>query len=119
MPLHPLSDTVLLVTLLLLEKTKSMPSSKLFDNVLPTKELNDEYWRRGGHWFCHYNGSAATYSLVGYALAQAKDEDVPLPLTAMVHEIFKAARAAGKGSLSQPSIITLWEDTMGIRIEGE
>jgi len=41
------------------------------DNVLPTKELNDEYWRRGGHWYCHYNGSAATYCLVGYALAEA------------------------------------------------
>jgi len=44
------------------------------DNVLPTKALNDEYWRRGGHWFCHYNGSAATSSLVGYALAEALDE---------------------------------------------
>ncbi len=41
------------------------------DNVLPTKALNDEYWRLGGHWYCHYNGSAANYSLVGYALAQA------------------------------------------------
>ena len=41
------------------------------DNVLPTKELNDEYWRRGGHWYCHYNGSAANYSLIGYALAEA------------------------------------------------
>ena len=40
-------------------------------NVLPTKELNDEYWRRGGHWYCHYNGSAANSSLIGYALAEA------------------------------------------------
>jgi hypothetical protein len=43
------------------------------DNILPTKELNDEYWARGGHWYCHYNGSAANYSLVGYALARAFD----------------------------------------------
>ena len=40
-------------------------------NVLPTKKLNDEYWRRGGHWSCHYNGSASTYCLIGYALAEA------------------------------------------------
>jgi hypothetical protein len=41
------------------------------DNVLPTKELNDEYWRRGGHWQCHYNGSASTCCLIGHALAEA------------------------------------------------
>lgn len=41
------------------------------ENHLPTKELNDEYRRLGGHWYCRYNGSAANYSLVGYALAQA------------------------------------------------
>ncbi len=41
------------------------------ENVLPTKPLNDEYWSRGGHWSCHYNGSAATYSLIGQALANA------------------------------------------------
>ena len=41
------------------------------ENHLPTKELNDEYLSRGGHWYCHYNGSAANYSLVGSALAEA------------------------------------------------
>ncbi len=41
------------------------------ENDLPTKELNDEYRRLGGHWYCHYNGSAANYSLMGYALAEA------------------------------------------------
>ncbi len=40
-------------------------------NHLPTKELNDEYLNRGGHWYAHYNGSATNYSLVGYALARA------------------------------------------------
>ncbi|MHC4692579.1 MAG: sialate O-acetylesterase [Planctomycetota bacterium] len=45
------------------------------DNVLPTKELNDEYWRRGGHWYCHYNGSASNYSLIGFALAEALNRD--------------------------------------------
>jgi len=51
------------------------------DNVLPTKELNDEYWRRGGHWYCHYNGSASNYSLVGYALAEALNTDSALAVT--------------------------------------
>lgn len=41
------------------------------DNHLPTQELNDEYRRLGGHWYCHYNGSGANYSLIGYALAEA------------------------------------------------
>jgi len=41
------------------------------ENQLPTKALNDEYLRLGGHWYCHYNGSAANYSLIGYALAKA------------------------------------------------
>lgn len=43
------------------------------DPDLPTKELGDEYRSRGGHWHCHYNGSAANYSLIGYALAEALD----------------------------------------------
>jgi hypothetical protein len=41
------------------------------ENHLPTRELNNEFLRLGVHWYCHYNGSAANYSLVGYALAEA------------------------------------------------
>ncbi|MBE0534807.1 MAG: NPCBM/NEW2 domain-containing protein [Phycisphaerae bacterium] len=51
------------------------------DNVLPTKELSDEYRRLGGHWYCHYNGSAANYCLIGYALAKAMETDVSLAPT--------------------------------------
>ena len=40
-------------------------------NTFPTQDLQDEYHRLGGHWYCHYNGSATTYSLIGYALAQS------------------------------------------------
>ena len=40
------------------------------ENHLQTKELNDEYLLRDGHWYCHYNGSAANYSLIGYALSE-------------------------------------------------
>ncbi len=53
---------------------------------------------------------------LGYALALAREEDVPLPATALTHEIFKAARASGKGQLSQPSIVNLWEELMKIQV---
>jgi 2-hydroxy-3-oxopropionate reductase len=55
---------------------------------------------------------------LGYALAQAKELDVPVPVTALVHEIFKAARASGRGKLSQPAIIQLWEQLVGIEVHG-
>ncbi len=55
---------------------------------------------------------------LGYALAQAKEVDVPVPVTAIVHEIFKAARASGKGKLSQPALIQLWEQLLGIEVKG-
>lgn len=53
---------------------------------------------------------------LGYALSLAKDQDVPTPLTALAHEVFKAARASGRGGLSQPAIVQLWEDLLGIRL---
>jgi hypothetical protein len=59
------------------------------ENHLPTKELNDEYLSRGGHWYAHYNGSAANYSLVGYALAQAlieSDSDAATQMSSMGRE---------------------------------
>ena len=47
------------------------------DNQLPTPELNKEFQSRGGHWYCHYNGSASNYSLVGYALAEMLLKEKP------------------------------------------
>ena len=46
---------------------------------------------------------------LGYALSLAKETDVPTPMTALAHEVFKAARAAGLGGESQPAVIKLWE----------
>ena len=40
------------------------------ENHLPTKQQNDEFLRRGGHWYCHYNGSAMSYCLMGQRMAQ-------------------------------------------------
>jgi 2-hydroxy-3-oxopropionate reductase len=46
---------------------------------------------------------------LGYALSLANSQDVPIPMTALSHEIFKAARAAGKGPYAQHIVIQLWE----------
>ncbi len=54
---------------------------------------------------------------LGYALALARENDVPVPVTALTHEIFKAARASGRGQLSQPAIINLWEELLKIEVK--
>jgi 2-hydroxy-3-oxopropionate reductase len=53
---------------------------------------------------------------LGYALSLAKEQDVPVPVTSLTHEIFKAARASGRGNLSQPAIVNLWEELLGIEV---
>jgi 2-hydroxy-3-oxopropionate reductase len=53
---------------------------------------------------------------LGYALTLARDKDVPVPATALAHEIFKAARASGRGKLSQPAIVQLWENLLNIEV---
>ena len=50
---------------------------------------------------------------IGYALALARSRNCPVPMTAMVDELFKAARASGYGDMAQQSIAKLWE-TIGI-----
>lgn len=56
---------------------------------------------------------------VGYVLNMAKILDVPVPVTALAHELFRMARAQGKGSQAQPVLITLWEEWTGIRVSGQ
>ncbi len=51
---------------------------------------------------------------IGYALSLARTHNVPVPMTAMVDEIFKAARASGRGPYAQPVITQLWEKLMGL-----
>lgn len=55
---------------------------------------------------------------VGYALNMARTLDMPVPVTALVHELFRMAKAQGKGSKAQPVLITLWEEWTGIRLGG-
>jgi 2-hydroxy-3-oxopropionate reductase len=50
---------------------------------------------------------------LGYARSLATECHVPVPMTAAAHEIFVAGQAAGKGGLSQPSIIELWQKPGG------
>jgi 2-hydroxy-3-oxopropionate reductase len=54
---------------------------------------------------------------LGYALSLSKDTDAPVPVTALVHEIFKAARARGDGKKSQPAVVRLWESLLGIEVK--
>jgi 2-hydroxy-3-oxopropionate reductase len=56
---------------------------------------------------------------VGYALNMARTLDMPVPVTALVHELFRMAKAQGKGPKAQPVLITLWEEWTGIRVGGE
>jgi len=54
---------------------------------------------------------------LGYALGLSKELDVPAPVTAIVHEIFKASRAQGNGKLSQPALVRLWESLLNIEVK--
>jgi 3-hydroxyisobutyrate dehydrogenase-like beta-hydroxyacid dehydrogenase len=54
---------------------------------------------------------------LGYALSLAREKDAPTPLTAMTHELFKAARAAGDGRKSQPSLVRLWEKLFNLEVK--
>ncbi len=56
---------------------------------------------------------------VGYALNMARTLNMPVPMTALVHELFRMAKAQGKGPKAQPVLITLWEEWTGIRIGRE
>lgn len=50
---------------------------------------------------------------IGYALSLARSHNVPTPMTALVDEIFKAARASGRGSKGQHVIIEMYEQLLG------
>ncbi len=56
---------------------------------------------------------------VGYALNMARTLDMPVPVTALVHELFRMVKAQGKGAKAQPILATLWEEWTGIRIGRE
>jgi 2-hydroxy-3-oxopropionate reductase len=53
---------------------------------------------------------------LGYALNLSRDTDTPVPVTALVYEIFKAARAKGVGKKSQTAVVRLWEELLEIEV---
>ena len=55
---------------------------------------------------------------VGYALNMARTANVPVPVAALAHELFRMAKAQGKGPQAQPVLITLWEQWTGVTVGG-
>lgn len=51
---------------------------------------------------------------IGYALSLARTQNIPVPITAMVDEILKTARASGRGPYAQQIITQMWEKLLGI-----
>lgn len=51
---------------------------------------------------------------IGYALSLARSQNVPVPVTAIVDEVFKTARAAGRGPYAQQIITQMWENLLNI-----
>ncbi len=50
------------------------------------------------------------------ALAMAQDLGVPVPSAALVHELYQAARAQGKGDLDSSVVITVLETMAGVTV---
>ena len=53
---------------------------------------------------------------LGIALATGKEHAVPLPVTALVSQLFDALAARGSGDLDHSSLITLFEDLADYRV---
>lgn len=51
---------------------------------------------------------------IGYALSLARSQNVPVPVTAIVDEVFKTARASGRGPYAQQIITQMWENLLEI-----
>jgi 2-hydroxy-3-oxopropionate reductase len=81
--------------------------SKVLD--VAAKDMFSREFKPGGTVDIHWKD-------LGYALGLSRDTDVPVPVTALVHEIFKAARAQGEGKRSQPAVVRLWESLLNIEI---
>ncbi|MFA6504702.1 MAG: NAD(P)-binding domain-containing protein [Treponemataceae bacterium] len=54
---------------------------------------------------------------LSYSLSLARNQGFPAPVTALVNEIFVAAKAAGDGKQSQTAIIKLWENILKIEVK--
>ena len=59
------------------------------------------------------------YKDLNIALATGAEYGVSLPGTAMVQELFKAMRAAGRGDYDHSGIITILEDLAKVEVKGK
>lgn len=57
------------------------------------------------------------YKDLGIALAAGKAYEVPLPVTSLVHEMFKQLKLSGRGELDHSGVITLIEDLAQIQVK--
>ena len=72
---------------------------------IPDMIFGDDF-HMGGHLALHYKD-------LGYALDLAHREESNTPITALVREIFKAAKLGGPPSWGQPGIVTYWRRLNG------
>jgi 2-hydroxy-3-oxopropionate reductase len=82
--------------------------SKVLD--VAAKDLEDRQFKPGGT-------VDLLYKDLGYAMSLSRDADAPVPVTSLVYELFKAARANGDGKKSQTVLIRLWEDLFGMEVK--
>ena len=82
--------------------------SKLLD--VAAEDMFSRAFKPGGTVDIHWKD-------LGCVMSLSKDTDTPLPVTALVYELFKAARAKGDGKKSQSALVRLWEDLLKIEIK--
>jgi 2-hydroxy-3-oxopropionate reductase len=70
----------------------------------------DRRFEPGGRVKSHYKD-------LDIALAIGKEFNIPLPLTAQVHEMFNALLAAGKSDLDHSSLVMLLEEMAQIKVQ--
>jgi 3-hydroxyisobutyrate dehydrogenase-like beta-hydroxyacid dehydrogenase len=74
--------------------------SEYLEYEVPEVMYGDEF-KAGGHLALHYKD-------LGYILEAAHDSEASIPVTALVHEIFKAVKVAGDPSWGQAGVISYW-----------
>jgi len=57
------------------------------------------------------------YKDLGIALAAGKAYDVPLPVTSLVHEMFKRLKLSGRGELDHSGIVTFIEELADVEVK--
>lgn len=59
------------------------------------------------------------YKDLGLALEAGKENNIPLPMTALATEIFQSGRAMGLGREDMSAVIKVWENITNVRLAGD